>query len=245
MVDKDYILGEIKKQAQLNGGRPIGIKKFCEATGIKENQVLGTYWTKWNDAVKEAGLTPNNMSVSYPEVVLINRMALFIRELGKLPTKVEIRHKAFLDATFPGISAYYSTYFSAFDMAKKISDFCSANPEWADVAAICNKVYQDGLQEDRDYAEEMKDFKSFVICERICPGEYIFYTSEKPVSVNQLKTEGIEIFHQIPCNSPSVALAKIRKEFASFKDNITYRYKLSRTELKTLKKFRVIRETYL
>ena len=39
-MDKDFILSEIKRTADQNGGAPLGHRKFAKLTGIKETDHL-------------------------------------------------------------------------------------------------------------------------------------------------------------------------------------------------------------
>ncbi len=55
-VNKQIILAQIKKTAAENGGVPLGVLRFENATGIKQTEWLGRYWARWSDAVREAGL---------------------------------------------------------------------------------------------------------------------------------------------------------------------------------------------
>ena len=54
-MDKQHIIEEIKRNAQENGGEPLGRHRFLTETGIRESDWIGRYWTKWSDAVREAG----------------------------------------------------------------------------------------------------------------------------------------------------------------------------------------------
>ena len=58
-MKKEHIIEEIKRTAEENNGIPLGMNRFKEATGIKREDWLGIYWTKWGDAVLDAGYKPN------------------------------------------------------------------------------------------------------------------------------------------------------------------------------------------
>jgi hypothetical protein len=55
---KRFILKEIRRTAEKNGGVPLGMTRFYQATGIKIADWRGKLWLRWSDAVKEAGLPP-------------------------------------------------------------------------------------------------------------------------------------------------------------------------------------------
>jgi hypothetical protein len=54
-VTKLYILQEIKRTTQANGGRPLQKIEFESETGIKRYHWYGVYWARWSDALREAG----------------------------------------------------------------------------------------------------------------------------------------------------------------------------------------------
>jgi hypothetical protein len=97
---KDYILDKIKLTAKANKGVPLGQINFSKATGININAWRGKYWPRWNDAVKEAGLTPNKMNVAYDEKLLLHKFIALMRELGHFPLSTELDVKAHRDKNF-------------------------------------------------------------------------------------------------------------------------------------------------
>jgi len=57
-VTKLYILQEIKRTTQTNGGTPLRKLQFEAETGIKRYDWFGGcgYWARWSDALREAVL---------------------------------------------------------------------------------------------------------------------------------------------------------------------------------------------
>ena len=55
-MNKEHILKEIDRTAKENNGTPLGSARFAKETGITKSDWLGKYWTKWSDAVIEAGI---------------------------------------------------------------------------------------------------------------------------------------------------------------------------------------------
>ena len=45
-MKKERILSEIRRTAEKNGGIPLGIDRFREATGIRKEDWYGIYWAK-------------------------------------------------------------------------------------------------------------------------------------------------------------------------------------------------------
>ena len=58
-MKKKDILSEIKRTGAENGGVPLGIDRFREATSIRKEDWYGIFWARWSDAQREAGFEPN------------------------------------------------------------------------------------------------------------------------------------------------------------------------------------------
>ena len=71
-MDKDRILSEIRRTAEDNGGVALGRQKFFEATGIKESDWSGKFWVRWSDAVKEAGVTSQEMQTAFSDELILS-----------------------------------------------------------------------------------------------------------------------------------------------------------------------------
>jgi hypothetical protein len=89
-MEKSEILDEIKRTAAANGGVPLGWRRFEEETGVKYYDWYGRHWTRWNDAVQEAGLSPNKMSEAYSKESLIEALIKLTQELGRVPTQGDL-----------------------------------------------------------------------------------------------------------------------------------------------------------
>ena len=100
-MTKEDILSEIRRTATANGGVPLGRDRFFDATGIKDYDWLGKYWSRWGDAVAEAGFAPNQLQDAYPSALILTHHANLSRELGKIPVTAEMRIKRRADRTFP------------------------------------------------------------------------------------------------------------------------------------------------
>lgn len=139
-MDKEHVINEIKRTAKENNGKPLGSKKFERLTGIKFSDWYGRYWSKWGDAVKEAGLKPNKLQKAYDQQNLINILIAFIREISKFPTIGEIRMKAYNNDDFPSHTAISRGLGKKHEMAQKILYYCESNSGYEDIAKICQSV---------------------------------------------------------------------------------------------------------
>src|ERR1700752_1110705 len=105
-MTRDHIVSEIRRTAARNGGEALGLRRFTSETGIRKHDWYGKYWTKWGDAIREAGLAPNRFSSSVPEDQLLEHLASLARELGHFPVEAEIRMKARTDDRLPSSSTF-------------------------------------------------------------------------------------------------------------------------------------------
>jgi hypothetical protein len=167
-MNKQHILQEIKRTAEANGGKPLGRLRFFRETGIKEADWKGKYWARWNDAVAEAGLEPNQKTTAYEEGLLIEKFISLMRELGRFPVVAEIRIKVRKDHGFPNDKTF-GRFGSKQEFAAKILDYCRTRSGYDDVAAVCATVAHrtnakgDDAEEDQltiGYVYLMKSGKS-------------------------------------------------------------------------------------
>jgi hypothetical protein len=106
LFTRAQIVAEIVRCAEENGGVPLGRGRFAAVTGIKESYWLGRYWVRWGDAVREAGFTPNTLNAPLDEAELLQSLATFTLELGRLPTDAELRMRRRQDHTFPSSNTF-------------------------------------------------------------------------------------------------------------------------------------------
>src|SRR5437763_16291937 len=89
-MNKDHIIGEIRRTAKANGGVALGWRRFEAETGIRYYDWFGQYWARWGDAVREAGFEPSRMSEAYDDGFLLGQLALLTRRLGRVPTHSDV-----------------------------------------------------------------------------------------------------------------------------------------------------------
>ena len=136
-MNKESIINEIIRTAEENGNVPLGIHKFEAATGIKKYDWLGKYWSKWGDALIEAGYKPNTLTAGYGEKFLVEKLIGFIREIKKFPTATELRLNAYNDKTFPSPNTFESNLGRQKEKVAKVIKYCKAHEGMADVLEIC------------------------------------------------------------------------------------------------------------
>src|SRR5688572_4880373 len=93
MVDKLTILNEIKRTAGENNGKPLGVARFADETGIRIADWFGKHWKHWAEALTEAGFSPNVLQQPHEEEVLLKAMAGLVLEIGGIPVKGDLLFK--------------------------------------------------------------------------------------------------------------------------------------------------------
>src|ERR1700693_1086385 len=138
-MKKEHILKELHRTAEANEGVPLGRLSFFKETGIKESDWKGKFWARWNDAVREAGLEPNQKQSAFDEIFLIEKFVALMRELERFPVVAELRMKKRSDASFPN-SKVYERFGSKAQLVAKIQDYCKERTGYEDVVALCSTV---------------------------------------------------------------------------------------------------------
>ena len=146
---KRFIINEIKRTAEKNGGQPLGMIGFYKATGIKIADWRGKLWLRWSDAVKEAGLSPNKKSGPYDEEMLIEKFIGLMRELGHFPLSTELEKKGYHNRTFPSHMAFRAHWGSRIQQATRITLYCQSHKGLADILAMCEPVLK---SQDPDFS---------------------------------------------------------------------------------------------
>jgi hypothetical protein len=134
-VDKEHIVGEIRRTAETNGGRPLGRARFAAETGIREHDWRGRFWARWNDALAEAGYAPNELQHRLDEDEVLGKLAAEIKRLGHMPTMSELNLRRRSDRTFPS-AGVFERFGPKVAWPSRVADYCRARPEHADVLAI-------------------------------------------------------------------------------------------------------------
>ena len=138
-MDKEHILNEIRRTAEANGGDPLGMVRFFTETGIRQSDWIGKFWTKWSDAVREAGFEPNVKQAAYDGDWLLEQLAVLVRDLGRYPTNAELRMRHREDPAFPSHNTFTRFGLKA-QVALELMKWCESTPGWDDVKEICAPI---------------------------------------------------------------------------------------------------------
>lgn len=215
-MDKKHIIDEIDRTAKENNGIPLGIKKFTSETGIKPSDWLWKYWTKWGDAVTEAGFKPNKLKSAYDENVLIEHVISLIREIKKFPVQADFRMKSHNTEDFPSYKAFRRLGENPV-MAQKIINYCKDKPEYQDVIDVCKEVLDSSKKEERKPDSKESDIK-FGYVYLMKSGRYYKigrsdYVEKRNYEIGIKLPEELKIIHKIKTDDPSGIEAYWHKRF--------------------------------
>lgn len=139
MFTKNHVIEEIKRTAQKNGERPLGITRFEAETGIKSSDWMGKFWPRWGDALVEAGFQPNTLQGPRDDDDLLESLAMFARELGHFPVANELKLKARTEPGFPWHTSFTRSFGPKHALATRLREFAMVRG-YEDVVALCDGV---------------------------------------------------------------------------------------------------------
>jgi hypothetical protein len=145
-MEKQEILDAIRRTAAENGGQPLGRGGFSTATGIKKSAWYGKYWAQWGDALKEAGFGPNQLTPRISDSEMLDAVAGFIRELGKIPGEGELRIRTRRGDGFPHATTIRKLG-NRRAIAGKLLSHLAEKPAFYDVVGIC-KAFIDATPDE-------------------------------------------------------------------------------------------------
>jgi Meiotically Up-regulated Gene 113 (MUG113) protein len=156
-MTKVQILAEIKRTAEANGGVPLGVDRFANETGLKEHD-WQKYWPRWSQAVCEAGFSANTFDNGYDERELLEKYADLVIELGRLPTKGDLRVKDHSDPSFPSERVFQRRFGSKDQLLRRLIAFCHSDPVYHSVPGLC-ETYAGG----KPFPEEQQSLSPKVV----------------------------------------------------------------------------------
>lgn len=133
---REQIVAEIRRIAAENGGQPPGRQRFENATGIKMGAWYGVFWSKWGDALKDAGFTANKSNEKIDKNILLEHLANACRHYGKFPTTGELRLYERQHVGFPSHTTFANAFPSRKEMLNWLMAWTKENPTFNDVALM-------------------------------------------------------------------------------------------------------------
>jgi hypothetical protein len=133
---REHILIEIRRLAKLKDGQPPGSRRFEQETGIREASWHGVYWARRSDALKEAGLAPNEMQGKSETEFIMGKYIEAARHYGRLPVKMELRMYGRMHQGFPSDKAFHTHFGSKEALLTNLKEWVRDKPQFEDVAGM-------------------------------------------------------------------------------------------------------------
>lgn len=134
-MDKEHILSEIRRLAAEKDGSPPGHRRFLSETSISDYE-WNRYWARWGDALVDAGFKPNEWTQERPQEEVLEKLAGYVRELGRFPVVREFRLKTLRDPMFPS-AATFRRLGGQRAVGVLLREYCLAKG-YDDVARLCD-----------------------------------------------------------------------------------------------------------
>lgn len=239
---KDDILAEIRRTAEENNGKPLGVARFEQMTGIRPYD-WGKFWARFGDAQREAGYAPNSLVASFSDEHLLDKAASLALELQKFPTDKEMRLKRHNDASFPN-SKVFERFGARNQLRVRVLEYSRKNPKYAALIPMLEPlVIVDKEALDMDGAAGASDSYGFVYLVRGHPGEYkIGRTNLVDRRLSELgATASIEqtLVHEIKTDDPAGIEAYWHRRFQNKRMRGEW-FRLAAADVKAFKRWRRI-----
>lgn len=240
MATKQEIIKEIQRCATENNGQPLGVARFSKETGIT-SYIWQEHWARFSEALEEAGFSPNQLTVSYSDELMIEKLIGLIRTYRRFPTAGEIRIARKTDSLLPSPSTF-DHFGSKHQKAKKIMNYLNGKSGYDDIVSVCSDVLKSVVNsESRENASsgqivgEVYLFKS---------GRYykIGKTNDSVRRGSELRIqlpENLHLIHSIRTDDPSGIETYWHKRYNAKRMNGEW-FDLSATDIKAFKAWRKI-----
>lgn len=136
---KLHIIAEIQRLATKNGGQPPGNKLFTSETGIREHEWRGRIWSKWGDALTEAGHAPNEFTQRADSSAILRSVADLALHIGHVPTNAELMIHRRSDGSVPS-SKTVTQHFKKLDLLAALSRLAEQDHHYAQIASMMDEV---------------------------------------------------------------------------------------------------------
>ena len=239
MLNKQQIIEEIKRTAKENGGKPLGATNFEKETGIRPYDWY-KYWTRFSNALKEAGFAPNRgaLEILYSHDFLIEKVIEIMRKLKKFPTYHELFFEKNQNKDFPFRSIIKRLGLKQ-ERIKSIIEY-SKTKDYKDIIELCEPLLEEDKQNFLADAStqnlgEVYLFKS---------GKYykIGKTNDTVRRGSELKIqlpENLDLIHSIKTDDPSGVETYWHKRFEDKRMNGEW-FDLNSSDIKSFKRWRKI-----
>jgi hypothetical protein len=136
------IINEIKRVAA-ETGQPPGWQLFRTSTAFKESDWRGRFWSKWGDALAEAGFSPNQWVAKLDSDQILRAVADLSRKLGHVPTFSELMLLRRNDSSIPS-SRTVLNHFKKDALVANLWHLAETEPQYADLVDLLPTAAETG-----------------------------------------------------------------------------------------------------
>jgi Meiotically up-regulated gene 113 len=240
VMDKDWIISEIKRTALENGGVALGVQKFQKVTGIKKTEWWIKHWRGWGEALKEAGFSPNKLNAAHDRTFLVICLAKLTRSIGRFPADVDLRLARKDDDAFPEHKTFRNLGLHHQRIAL-VRKYATEHEEYADILRFLPRLKEMEETPGKDVTTNTKTNEGFVYLGMLRIGSGKRYKIGKTNLVERRSTElslqlpeKLELVHYIRTDDMSGIEAYWHRRFADKNTNGEW-FDLSSDEVRAFK----------
>lgn len=134
--ERVHIVAEIRRIAETNGGPPPGQQLFERRTGLPRSSWCGKFWSRWSDALREAGFVANEKRPRLDDDEMLAKFAQVARQLGRIPANSDLAIYRRNGGDVPHYGTFIGHFGGKRQLLERLKLWAAANPDAADVAAI-------------------------------------------------------------------------------------------------------------
>ncbi|WP_019864716.1 GIY-YIG nuclease family protein [Methylovulum miyakonense] len=243
-IDKQKIISEIIRTAKENGGIALGMTRFEQETGIRKSDWEAKYWTKWSDALIEAGYSPNQFGAPAcdKELVLV-KLAELTRVFGHYPNKNEIKMRKRGDSSIPTDVTIRRLFGNKYSAVNVLLSFVKNDPVWSDLIETLENELERIMPESNVVADDTLKIGYVYLMQHGNRNEYkIGYTYDAIRREGEIKIqlpERVNPIHYIETDDPSGIEAYWHRRFSQKRKNGEW-FELSKLDVRAFKRWRKI-----
>ena len=132
---RDQILKEIRRLQGATGQVP-GRLVFERETGIAEHHWRGKYWSKWGEAVAEAGFSPNSLNPRLDSDLVLSQVVAACRHFSRLPTAAQMQMYRNVDAAMPNVKTVFGHFGNRQGLVNALVERVAGDESLTDVALM-------------------------------------------------------------------------------------------------------------
>lgn len=238
-MKRSQIIDEIKRIANKNNGIPPGKEKFAKESGIGVYDWYGVFWTRWSDALIEAGYPPNKFNEPYDHNYLLKCLAELTRELGRFPTSGDLRLKARNNDDFPSHNTFHNLGKKA-EKIQKLFEYAVETKGLEDVANICQPLLTPDIKKNTIIQEKHESQVDFGYVYLMKSGRFFKIGRSNSVGRRHYELsiqlpEKVTVIHEITTDDPQGIEAYWHNRFKDKRKNGEW-FELSVDDVKAFKR---------